>query len=161
MPAAWCVAVLALPPLWRLTVALGIGANTAIYSVFYAAWSQIFLIQTPNNCGGVVQDEREQERVSAGGLLGLEARKHSFSDLGVVRGAVFNLSIGEKPQHIDGDYMTPGFLDELIGDRPFMGRYFGRRRASGGKDFTSHHHPHAMARNFASDFPNYRQAKST
>jgi putative ABC transport system permease protein len=54
--------------------------------------------------------------------------------LGVVRGAPFNLSLGEKPEQIAGDYLTPGFLDQLIGDRPFMGRYFTPEEGVAGKD---------------------------
>src|SRR5882672_2400207 len=118
-----------------LTVALGIGANTAVYSVFYA--SRVADFPYPNSEQLVVvwsKTNGNRNVVSAGDYLDWKRESTVFQILGVVRGAVFNLSIGEKPQHIDGDYLTPGFLDELIGDRPFMGRYFRPEEAVAGKD---------------------------
>jgi putative ABC transport system permease protein len=118
-----------------LTLALGIGANTAIYSIFYA--SLIADFPYPNSEQLVVVWSKlngNRNAVSAGDYLDWQRESKVFQILGVVRGAPFNLSIGEKPQQINGDYLTPGFLDQLIGDRPFMGRYFLPEEAVAGKD---------------------------
>jgi putative ABC transport system permease protein len=119
-----------------LALALGIGANTAIYSVFYATIIADFpyphseqLVVLWSKSTGTARDG-----VSTGDYLDWQRESTVFQVLGVVRGAQFNLSIGEKPQHIDGDYLTPGFLDRLIGDRPFMGRYFLPEEGLPGKD---------------------------
>lgn len=119
-----------------LALALGIGANTAIYSVFYATIIANF--PYPHSEQLVVLWSKsvgtDRNGVSTGDYLDWQRESTVFQILGVVRGAQFNLSLGEKPQHIDGDYLTPGFLDKLIGDRPFMGRYFLPEEAQPGKD---------------------------
>jgi len=119
-----------------LALALGIGANTAIYSIFYATLIADF--PYPHSEQLVVVWSRSagtnRDAVSTGDYLDWKRESTVFQTLGVVRGALFNLSIGEKPQQISGDYLTPGFLDQLIGDRPFMGRYFLPEEAVAGKD---------------------------
>ena len=118
-----------------LALALGIGANTAIYSIFYATLIADF--PYPHSEQLVVVWSRSagtnRDAVSTGDYLDWKRESTVFQTLGVVRGAVFNLSIGEKPQQISGDYLTPGFLDQLIGDRPFMGRYFLPEEAVAGR----------------------------
>ena len=120
-----------------LALALGIGANTAIYSIFYATLIADFpyphseqLVVVWSRAAG----NQDRNTVSAGDYLDWKRESTVFQTLGVVRGASFNLSIGEKPQQIAGDYLTPGFLDQLIGDRPFMGRYFLPEEGVAGKD---------------------------
>ncbi len=120
-----------------LALALGIGANTAIYSVFYATLIADF--PYPHSEQLVVVWSREagdknRNAVSTGDYLDWKRESTVFQILGVVRGSSFNLSIGEKPQQVLGDYLTPGFLDQLIGDRPFMGRYFAPEEGTPGKD---------------------------
>src|SRR5882724_4437473 len=120
-----------------LALALGIGANTAIYSIFYATLIADF--PYPNSEQLVVVWSRPpgsqgKNVVSAGDYLDWVRESKVFQILGVVRGATFNLSVDGKPQQISGDYLTPGFLDQLIGDRPFMGRYFLPEEGTSGKD---------------------------
>jgi len=116
-------------------LAIGIGANTAIYSIFYAQIIADFPYPHPEqlvvlwpSVGG------RKNLVSAGDFLDWKQESKVFQVLGAVRGATFNLSLGDKPQQVQGDYLTPGFLDELIGDRPFMGRYFSEEEGTPGKD---------------------------
>ena len=78
--------------------------------------------------------DKDRNAVSTGDYLDWKRESTVFQILGVVRGSSFNLSIGEKPQQVLGDYLTPGFLDQLIGDRPFMGRYFAPEEGTPGKD---------------------------
>src|SRR5215469_1992 len=118
-----------------LALAIGIGANTAIYSIFYAQIVAEFPYPHPeqlvvlwSSLGG------RKNAVSAGDFLDWERESKAFQILGAVRGATFNLSLGDKPQQVQGDYLTPGFLDKLIGDRPFLGRYFSDEEGTPGKD---------------------------
>lgn len=118
-----------------LALAIGIGANTAIYSIFYAQIVADFPYPHPeqlvvlwSSVGG------RKNAVSAGDFLDWKQQSRAFQILGAVRGATFNLSQGEKPEQVQGDYLTPGFLDKLIGDRPFMGRYFSDEDGTPGKD---------------------------
>ena len=120
-----------------LALAIGIGANTAIYSVFYATLIADFpyphseqLVVVWSRAAG----DKNRDAVSTGDYLDWKRESTVFQILGVVRGGLFNLSIGEKPQQVLGDYLTPGFLDQLIGDRPFMGRYFLPEEGVAGKD---------------------------
>jgi putative ABC transport system permease protein len=120
-----------------LALALGIGANTAIYSIFYATLIAEF--PYPHSEQLVVvwsrtEGNKNRNPVSTGDYLDWQRDSNVFQILGVVRSGVFNLSIGEKPEQIFGDYLTPGFLDQLIGDRPFMGRYFLPEEGTKGKD---------------------------
>lgn len=118
-----------------LALAIGIGANTAIYSIFYAQIVADFPYPHPeqlvvlwSSLGG------RKDAVSAGDFLDWKQQSKAFQILGAVRGATFNLSLGDKPQQVHGDYLTPGFLDKLIGDRPFLGRYFSDEEGTPGKD---------------------------
>jgi len=118
-----------------LALAIGVGANTAIYSIFYAQIVADFPYPHPeqlvvlwSSVGG------RKNVVSAGDFLDWKQQSTVFQILGAVRGNTFNLSVGDKPQQVQGDYLTPGFLDKLIGDRPFMGRYFSEEEGTPGKD---------------------------
>jgi putative ABC transport system permease protein len=119
-----------------LALALGIGANTAIYSIFYATIIADFPYPHSEQLVVVWSKSAGTNRasVSTGDYLDWQRESTVFQVLGVVRNAVFNLSIGEKPEQIYGDYLTPGFLDQLIGDRPFLGRYFLPEEGMAGKD---------------------------
>lgn len=118
-----------------LALAIGIGANTAIYSIFYATLIADF--PYPHSEQLVVlwsKSKGDRNVVSAGDYLDWQRQSHVFQVLGVVRGASFNLSVDGRPEQIAGDYLTPGFLDQLIGDRPFMGRYFMPEEGVAGRD---------------------------
>ena len=117
-------------------LALGIGANTAIFSIFYATLLAPFPYPQPDqlvvlwsSMGG------HRNGVSAGDYLDWKRESKVFQILGAVSGDQFNLSAGvERAEQVEGDYLTPGFLDQLIGDKPFMGRYLLPDDAVPGKD---------------------------
>jgi len=118
------------------TLALGIGANTAIFSIFYATLLAPFpypesnqLVVVWSTVGG------HKNGVSAGDYLDWKRESKVFQILGAVTGDQFNLARpGERPEQVEGSYLTPGFLDELIGDKPFLGRYILPEEAVPGKD---------------------------
>src|SRR5580658_3052635 len=117
-------------------LALGIGANTAIFSIFYATLLEPFPYPQPDqlvvlwsSMGG------HRNGVSAGDYLDWKRDSKVFQILGAVSGDQFNLSAGvERAEQVEGDYLTPGFLDQLIGDKPFLGRYLLPDDAVPGKD---------------------------
>src|ERR1700683_223698 len=119
-----------------MALAIGIGANTAIYSLFYAILIADF--PYPHSEQLVVVWSRSartnRDAVSTGDYFDWKRESTDFQSLGVVRGGSFNLSIGGTPERIQGDYLSPGFLDQIIGDRPFMGRYFLPEEGVAGKD---------------------------
>jgi putative ABC transport system permease protein len=117
-------------------LALGIGANTAIFSIFYATLLAPFPYPQPDQLV-VVWSSMGGHRngVSAGDYLDWKRDNKVFQILGAVTGDQFNVSAGvERAEQVEGDYLTPGFLDQLIGDKPFMGRYLLPDDAVPGKD---------------------------
>ena len=118
-----------------LALALGIGANTAIFSIFYATLIAPFPYPHPNQLVVVwSQVHGDKDAVSAGDFLDWQRESKVFQILGGVTGDFFNLSSGARPEQIEGSYLTPGFLDQLIGDKPFLGRYLLPEDAVPGKD---------------------------
>jgi putative ABC transport system permease protein len=119
-----------------LALALGIGANTAIFSIFYATLLAPFPYPQPDQLvvlwstvGG------NRNAVSAGDYLDWKRDSKVFQVLGAVSGEQFNVSAGvERAVQVEGSYLTPGFLDQLIGDKPFLGRYLLPDDAVAGKD---------------------------
>jgi putative ABC transport system permease protein len=117
-------------------LALGIGANTAIFSIFYATLLAPFPYPQPDQLV-VVWSSMAGHRngVSAGDYLDWKRDNKVFQILGAVTDEQFNVSAGvERAEQVEGDYLTPGFLDQLIGDKPFMGRYLLPDDAVPGKD---------------------------
>jgi putative ABC transport system permease protein len=119
-----------------LALALGIGANTAIFSIFCATLLAPFPYPQPDQLvvlwstvGG------NRNAVSAGDYLDWKRDSKVFQVLGAVSGEQFNVSAGvERAVQVEGSYLTPGFLDQLIGDKPFLGRYLLPDDAVAGKD---------------------------
>jgi len=108
-----------------LALALGIGANTAIFSIFYATLLAPFPYPQPDQLVVVWSSiGGHRNSVSAGDYLDWKRDSKVFQILGAVTGEQFNVSAGvERAVQVEGSYLTPGFLDQLIGDKPFMGRY--------------------------------------
>ena len=108
-----------------LALALGIGANTAIFSIFYATLLAPFPYPQPDQLVVVwATSGGHRNGVSAGDYLDWKRDSKVFQILGAVTGEQFNVSAGvERAEQVEGSYLTPGFLDQLIGDKPFMGRY--------------------------------------
>ena len=108
-----------------LTLALGIGANTAIFSVVYGVLLDplpyqdpsrlIFLNETTPLVGTV--------SVSDPNFLDWRSQSHTFSQLAAVHEVGFNLSGISQPESISGEAVSPNFLS-LLGVRPFLGRDF-------------------------------------
>jgi putative ABC transport system permease protein len=117
-------------------LALGIGANTAIFSIFYATIIAPFPYPQPDQLVVVWgSNGGHTNGVSAGDFLDWKRDSKVFQILGAVSGDQFNVSAGvERAVQVEGDYLTPGFLDQLIGDKPFMGRYLLPDDAVAGKD---------------------------
>ncbi len=108
-----------------LTLALGIGANTAIFSVVYGvllqplpykdASSLVVLNETTPKVGTV--------SVSYPNFLDWRAQSHDFSQMAAVHDVGFNLAGVTQPENISGEAVSPNFLS-MMGVRPFFGRDF-------------------------------------
>ena len=110
-----------------LTLALAIGANTAIFSVVYGvllaplpyrdASRLVVLNETTPRVGNV--------SVSYPNFLDWRAQNRSFSQMAYVAQMGFNLAGAgvSQPENIAGDSVSPNFLS-MMGVRPVLGRDF-------------------------------------
>jgi putative ABC transport system permease protein len=110
-----------------LTLALGIGANTALFSVVNAVLLRPLpfenssrLVWSWGNCTLCAQ-----AAVSPSDFIDYRAQNHSFEHYGAMAGgdSLFNLAGSDKPIQIKGSMVTAGFFDAL-GIQPRYGRIF-------------------------------------
>jgi putative ABC transport system permease protein len=116
-----------------LTLALAIGATTAIFSVLYAvllrplpyqdAARLVVLNETTPKVGAV--------SVSYPNFLDWRTASHGFSQMAAVHQVGFNLAGISQPENISGDAVSPAFLS-TIGVRPFLGRDFNASEENAG-----------------------------
>src|SRR6185436_3685025 len=113
-PAFTAVAVIAL--------ALGIGANTAIFSVVNTVLLQPLPFAEPDR---LVKVWPEKYKVSASKseLVELQRESRSFDAIAAYSGWAFTLTGREEPLKLSGARITAGFFD-LLGSRAELGRTF-------------------------------------
>ena len=110
-----------------LTLALGIGVNTAIFSVVYAVLLRPFPYKDPNRL--VIVWEQNPSRgwttniVSAANFLDWRRQNKVFTDMVAVDPTSFNLAGAGEPIEIGGEQVTAN-LFSLLGVQPVRGRGF-------------------------------------
>jgi putative ABC transport system permease protein len=112
-----------------LTLALGIGANTAVFSVIHGVVLRPLPYPEPDRLVTLWESspERgiEQERVSGPNYLDWRVQNTSFEELAVMPGWTgsesFNLVLGDVTMKIRGSYASASIFPTL-GTRPLMGR---------------------------------------
>jgi putative ABC transport system permease protein len=119
-----------------LTLALGIGGTTAIFSVVYATLFEPMPYRDPGQlvvAWSKIQGGRNS--VSAGDFQDWQRENTTFEALAASNGASFNLARpGSQPEMVDGNRSTYGFYDKFFGEMPWMGRYFLPDEMQAGKD---------------------------
>jgi len=122
-----------------ITMALGIGANAAIFSVLDAillrplpysrpeqlikVWSRFTGIGLPN----------DQNWVSAPEFRDLQQLNRSFSDLAAIGTGSFNLGVKGSPQRVVGASVSPSLFN-MLGAQPLLGRTFLAEEGQPGRD---------------------------
>jgi putative ABC transport system permease protein len=108
-----------------LTLALAIGANTAIFSVVYGALLRPLPYADPDRL--IVLNETHPRigtiTVSYPNFLDWRAQNHVFSGMAVMADVAYNLSGIAQPETISGQAVSSNFLS-LIGMHPLFGRDF-------------------------------------
>jgi len=108
-----------------LTLALGIGANAAVFSVVYGVLLRPLPYKDPSSL--IVLNETTPMvgtvSVSYPNFLDWRNQSHTFSEMAAVRGVGFNLAGVTQPENISGSAVSPNFLS-MLGVRPFLGRDF-------------------------------------
>jgi putative ABC transport system permease protein len=107
-----------------LTLALGIGANTAIFSVVNAVLLRPLAMEDPSRVAYI----QEQWRgifpgLSVGNFADVKRQSTSFTKLCASHDASFNLATPEAPERVQGEYATADYF-AAFGVQPIAGRVF-------------------------------------
>jgi len=119
-----------------MTLALGIAATTAIFSVIYATFFEPLpyrdadrLVMVWSRVSGY------RNSVAAGTFVEWKRQATVFEDLNAWGGRSVNISTGERPEQIQAGLATPGFLSMLGYGHPLaLGRNFLEEEATPGRD---------------------------
>jgi len=117
-----------------LTIALGIGANTAIFSIVYATLLAPLPFNNPDQIVVVwskIQGNRNG--VAAGDFLDWKRESTAFQGLAAWTETNVNLATANRPEMIDGRLTTPGFM-EVMGQPFLIGRDFLPEEGEVGRD---------------------------
>ena len=108
-----------------LALALGIGANTAIFSVVNGVLLRPLAYPEPDRLVNIFETTREfnQASVAYPNYLDWRAGSRSFTDMGIYRGDDFNFTGSGEPEQVAGEYMSASLLP-VLGVTPFLGRRF-------------------------------------
>ena len=116
------------------TLALGIGANTAIFTVDYATLLAPMPYPEPDQLVVVWSKIKTfHNGISAGDYTDWKNQSTSFSTLSAFTGDTFNIASKEEPENIEGRKVTTGFYS-MMGRPFFLGRDFLPEEGVAGKD---------------------------
>ena len=118
-----------------LALALGIGANTAIFSVIYSTLLEALPYNQPNQIVMVWSKiGGNRNGVSAGDYLDWKQQSNVFQELSAWTGESLNLSTGKEPERVSALRVTPGYFGTTRQTPPFLGRDFLPEESEVGKD---------------------------
>ena len=110
-----------------IALALGIGANTAIFSTVDTLILRALPYRNPDQVAIVWEDSSfagfPKNTPAPGNFYELKARNHVFTDMAATRGAIANLAAGGPPEQVLGRRVTHNFFD-VLGTPPLLGRTF-------------------------------------
>lgn len=120
-----------------LTFAVGIGVNTAVFSVFdgvvlrplpYPNADRIAMVWTDNR-----QQNIKEDITSYPNYRDWREQSGSFEHLAAFTDAAFNLTGADQPERLDGASVTANFF-AVMGVQPLLGRVFGEAQETPGND---------------------------
>ena len=116
-----------------LALALGIGPNTAIFSVIYATLLAPMPYPNPEQLVMVWSKiQGHHNGIAAGDYLDWVRENKSFQGLWAWTGFDANLAGPEEPEQVNGTQAVPGWLN--IGVKPILGRDFLPEEGQPGRD---------------------------
>ena len=115
-----------------LTLALGIGATTAMFSVVYAVFEPMPYPKPDQLMMVWAKMPRGRNSVPPADFFDWKSRSTSFQSMGAWSGASFNISSGDRPEQVPGSRRTPGFFT-MEGLPLLYGRDFLPEEAEPGK----------------------------
>jgi predicted permease len=121
-----------------LTLALCIGANTAIFTVLENVVLRPLpfpdssrLVTMYNIYPGVGVSDRGANGVPD--YLDRRKMKNVFSEVALIGNTGYDVGMEGSPQRLDGEYVTPSYFT-VLGVRPLLGRTFTEEEATQGKE---------------------------
>ncbi len=120
-----------------LALALGIGANTAIFSVVHALLLKPFPFPEIERIVAVWDESQRSphNETTVGNYLDWQAQSQSYEQLALYRYWGVNITGSENPERVQGFLVTANLLDAL-GMPPKLGRNFHADENEPGKDTT-------------------------
>ena len=107
-----------------ITLALGIGANTAMFSVIRAVLLKPLAMQEPSRVIYIQEQWRDVfPGLSVGNFADLQQQSTSFASLSASNNASFNLATREAPERVEGEIATANYF-ATFGIQPLAGRVF-------------------------------------
>src|SRR5208282_6284544 len=98
-----------------LALALGIGANTAIFSVVNGVLLRPLPYADPGRLMMVYETAREFREMSVAypNFLDWRRENYSFTDIAAFRGDDFNFTGSGQPEHLSGEFVSASLLSVL------------------------------------------------
>jgi putative ABC transport system permease protein len=110
-----------------ITLALGIGANTAIFSVVNALLLRSLPLQEPERLVSITASDSARGitgfRFSLSTYEALRDRNRSFTGVAAYSGDGLTLTGSAEPERLGGARVSPNFFD-ILGVQPLLGRAF-------------------------------------
>ncbi|HEY6270373.1 MAG TPA: ABC transporter permease, partial [Terriglobales bacterium] len=108
-----------------LTLALGIGANTAMFSVVNGVLLNPLPFAKPRQLVSLFEKipNFENGSISYPNFVDWRGMNRTFSNMAAYRSTGFNLTGAGEPEHLHGEMISAGFF-EILGVTPQMGRTF-------------------------------------
>ena len=120
-----------------LALTLGIGANTAIFSVVSAVLLRPLPYQDPEHLVAIWNNKLSkgirQQRISALDFQDFIRQQQVFDQIGALRAKPAVLTGGEMPERVETVAVSPSLL-EMLGLRPSLGRTFAAQEDEPGKN---------------------------
>jgi predicted permease len=108
-----------------ITIALGIGANTALFSVVNGVLLNPLPYPQPEQLVALHESKQNFETGSISFPNFRDWRKdnHTFSGMAISRGSTFGLTGAGEALQLNGEFVTSGFFS-ILGVQPLLGRNF-------------------------------------
>ena len=120
-----------------ITFALGIGVNTAVFSVFNGVLLRPLPYPDPDRITMIWMDNRRQaikeDITSYPTYRDWRAQSTSYAHMAAYSGTAFNLTGAEEPERLQGAQTTASFFD-VMGLRPVIGRLYTEAQETPGND---------------------------
>src|SRR5437879_422155 len=120
-----------------LTLALGIGANTAIFSVVNAVLLRPLPYPEPGRLVRIYETnsaiQGHQDSVAAANFADWQAQARTFTGMSVLRFEPFTLTGAATPEFLNGQRVSTDLL-RILGTRPAFGRDFSSEDGVPGRD---------------------------